>query len=744
MQPLPVVPAVDEDELLEDEAPQADTDLRELQSAVASEIQDAIDYAIHLKADREKATRYYQGEAFVGDDDTRGRSKHVSTDVRDAVIGMMPPLMRIFMGSERIAEYVPVGPEDVPFAEQATALAHHVVTKQNPGFSILWSVFKDALLRKTGILKWWHEEKVSAVEHEFSGLDDAQVALLLQEPDVEPVELTQEIVSPETIGPDGQLVPAQVENRLRLRRVTKEGRFCVAAVPPEEFLIDRRARDIDTAGMIGHRRSLTVSELVALGYDEQTVLQYAGSGDEEFDFDEELTARNPEHWGESNRNDPASRRVLYIEVWTRYDRDGDGVAELLRVCCIGSAHDILHVEGADEVPFADFCPDPEPHAFVGQSEADKLFDIQESKSQIMRDMFDSLAQSIHPRTAVVEGQVSMADVLSVETGGIVRMRAPGMVQPLMTPFVGQQAFPLLEYLDTLKETRTGMSRASQGLNADALQSSTRAAVAATISAAQGRIELVARIFAETGLKRLYRGLLRMFVKHQDRPMMLRMRGTFVQVDPRLWDADMDVEVNVALSATSSEERVAVLAQIAAKQEMILQTYGPVNPVVSLAQYRNTLAKIAELSGFRDASQFFSAVPPDWKPPEPPAPPPDPNTLLAQVEAEKIKASIATDAAKLELERQKAAAADDRERDKLDADVALRAREIELKYQQSVDIAEIRGMIDRDREVIRGLQAESVAEIQAAQAAPQPPAQPEMQPPMPEAPPMPSEPAGGPL
>lgn len=742
MTSLPVAPAVYDDELTEDDGAQAEAGQRELQSAVAAEIRDAIDYGVHLKEDREKATRYYRGEAFVDDEGVRGRSLHVSTDVRDAVIGMMPPLMRIFMGSERIAEYVPVGPEDVQFAEQATALAHHVVTKQNPGFTILWSVFKDALLRKTGIVKWWHEEKITATESEFSGLDDAQVALLLQEPDVEPLELTQEVVTPETIGEDGQPVPAQVENRLRLRRVSRGSRYCVAAVPPEEFLIDRSARDIDTASMVGHRRSMTVSDLVALGYDEEAVLQHAGSGDEEFDFDEEVLARNPEHWGESNRNDPASRRVLYIEVWTRYDRDGDGVAELLRVCCIGTAHEILHVEGADEIPFSDFCPDPEPHAFIGQSEADKLFDIQESKSQLMRDMFDSLAQSIHPRTAVVEGQVSMADVMSVETGGIVRMRAPGMVQPLAMPFVGQQAFPMLEYLDTLKETRTGMSRASQGLNADSLQSSTRAAVAATISAAQGRIELVARIFAETGLKRLYRGLLRMFVRHQDRPMVVRMRGTFVAVDPRQWDADMDVEVNVALSATSSEDRVAVLAQIAAKQEMILQAYGPVNPMVSLAQYRNTLAKIAELSGFRDPSQFFSEVPPDWQPPQPPAPPPDPAQVLAQVEAEKIKASIATDAAKLELERQKASAADDRERDRIESDVMLRAREIELKYQQSVDIAEIKGMIDRDRELIRALQAESVAEMQAAQEPPQGPAAPVMEQPMPEPPPAAPETPGG--
>jgi hypothetical protein len=264
---------------------------------------------------------------------------------------------------------------------------------------------------------------------------------------------------------------------------------------------------------------------------------------------------------------------------------------------------------------------------------------------------------------------------------------------------------MIEYFDSLKETRTGMSRASQGLNADALQSSTRAAVAATISAAQGRIELVARIFAETGLKRLFRGMLRMFVQHQDRPMMIRMRGQFVQVDPRVWNADMDVDVNVALSATSNEERIAVLTQISQKQEQILAQMGPQNPMVSLAQYRTTLAKIVELSGFRDASQFFTAVPPDWQPPQQ-QPQPDPAQILAQVEAEKIKADIAINAAKLELERDKARAADDRERDRIEADTALRAREIELKYAATVDTAQIKAMMDRDREQQQAMQQQA--------------------------------------
>ncbi len=667
-----------------------------LQSAVAAEIRDAIDFEEQVGQERLRATRYYRGERFsVDENEDTGRSMHVSTDVRDAVISMMPPLMRIFAGAERIAEFAPVGPEDVQFAEQATELAHYVFTKQNDGFSVLWDVFKDALLRKTGVVKWWHETDKKVEEFAYSQIDEQSLALLISEPGVEVVSLA------EALDPQTQQVAIDV----RIRRVNESTRYRVAAVPTEEFLIDRRARDIDTASIVAHRQSLTVSDLVAMGYDQDLIEEHAGAGDDDLEYSLGAQVRNPLMRPSADRRDEAAQRITYVESYIRFDRDGDGIAELLKVCTVGGAYKIVAVEGASEIPFASFCPDPEPHTFIGQSEADKLMDIQETKSQIMRDVLDSLSQSIHPRTAIVDGQVNLADVMKVETGGIVRMRAPGMVQPLTTPFVGQAAFPMIEYFDSLKETRTGMSRASQGLNADALQSSTRAAVAATISAAQGRIELVARIFAETGLKRLFRGMLRMFVQHQDRPMMIRMRGQFVQVDPRVWNADMDVDVNVALSATSNEERIAVLTQISQKQEQILAQMGPTNPMVSLSQYRTTLAKIVELSGFRDASQFFTAVPPDWQPPQQ-QPQPDPAQILAQVEAEKIKADIAINAAKLELERDKARAADDRERDRIEADTALRAREIELKYAATVDTAQIKAMMDRDREQQQAMQQQA--------------------------------------
>lgn len=661
------------------------TENEALQAAVAAEIKDAVDYIDEeLSEDRAKATRYYKGEPFGTEED--GRNDHISTDVRDTVLGMMPSLMRIFTGSEYVVEFAPVGPEDVANAEQATDAIHHIFMKENCGFHILYQAFKDALVRKTGVVKWWYEERKEAVTYNYTGLDEMAYLALLNDPSVEVVEVESypaEGMEAAPVNPQTGLPGFQLYD-LSIRRNKVHKKYCVAAVPPEEFLFSRRQVNLDdTGGIVAHRCEKTVSDLVAMGYDEELVLEHAGSTGTDIDMNEERYDRNPQlAITKADRNDESSKKVEYVEAYIRYDLDGDGVAELLKVCCIGTGLKIINVEGADEIPFAFFTPDPEPHTLVGLSEAEKVMDIQETKSEITRDILDSLAQAIHPRTGVVEGQVNMDDVLNNETGAVIRMRAPGMVQPFAMPFVGQQAFPMLEYMDMTKEARTGVSKASQGLNADALQSSTRAAVAATISASQGRIELVARVFAEIGLTRLFRGLLRMFIKHQDAPRMMRLRGQFVQVDPRVWNADMDMEINVTSAAVTNEERVGILQGIAEKQELILQSLGPNNPIVSMSQYTYTLSKAVELAGFRDSTQFFNRLPADFKMPEPQQPPVDPETAiadkLAEVEREKAQFKAQMDAQKLQLDREKKEAELALEREKMQMEFAREREKLELQ------------------------------------------------------------------
>jgi hypothetical protein len=421
-------------------------------------------------------------------------------------------------------------------------------------------------------------------------------------------------------------------------------------------------------------------------------------------------------FGES-ANNPAQRRVLYTESYIRLDQDGDGVAELRKICTMGPSYKIVANDPADDVPFAYFCPDPEPHTLFGMSTADVTMDIQRIKSVILRNMLDSLAQSIHPRTGVVEGQVNLDDVLNNENGAIIRMRAPGMVQPFTTPFVGGQAFPMMEYMDQVKEARTGMSKASMGLNADALQSTTKLAVQATVQAAQQHIELIARVFSEIGMKRLFKGLLRLITRHQDKPRVIRLRNQWVQIDPRGWDASMDVSVNVGLGTGSIDEKMQFLQAIAGKQEQLLQSLGPNNPIVTVGQYANTLTKLVEMAGYKDSSQFFNQLPTDFSPP-PAQPQPDPTQALAQVQIQSIQADIQKKAAELALEREKMIRADDRERDRIAQDGVLKRQEMELKYQINLAAtqAEIDAKVAMDRE---RMQMQAINQSQQAVTAAQP-------------------------
>jgi hypothetical protein len=424
--------------------------------------------------------------------------------------------------------------------------------------------------------------------------------------------------------------------------------------------------------------------------------------------------------GAGDSMNPMQQRVLYVEAYMRIDFDGDGIPELRKICCMGSSYTMVRNLPASYIPFVDFPCDPEPHTspLEAMSIFDITHDIQEIKSEIMRNTLDSLAQSIHPRTAVVEGQVNIDDVLNNETGAIIRMRAPGMVQPFSSPFVGQPAFAMLDYMDQMREDRTGMSKAAMGLDADALQSTTKAAVAATVSASQSRLELQARILAE-GMKKLFKGILYLMTTHQDKPRMVRLRNEWVQIDPRVWDASMDVNVNIGLGNGDANEKIQAMTMIAGKQEQIMQQFGLANPVVTPAMYIRTIQKIVELSGTKDASSYFQALPADFQLPQADAPKPTPEEVLAQVQAQSIQADIQKKAAELELKREQMIRDDDYRRDQLAQDLMLKKYELELKYGTAISTAEIAAMQNLDREAMKQQAAIVNQAVQTAANVPPP-------------------------
>ena len=697
----------------------------ELQGIVAGELEDAVSY---IDADvspiRAKGTEYYRGDPFGNEED--GRSQVVAMEVRDTVSAMLPSLMRVFFSTENVVEFVPRGPEDVTGAQQATDYANYVFTNDNNGFMTTYALFKDSLVRKCGIAKYWWDEVDEVKIDEYSGLDDQTVQVLMQEgaevkivvsyPDTSvPMEMMQ--MDPMT----GNMPPQPMLHDVQIKRTTKDGRIRIMAVPPEELIIDRRARSFEDAGIIAHRQMATVDDLLKMGYELEEIEENISSTD--LDSNDEYLARQPlsTTMGAGDSLNPGQRRVLYVEAYIRVDYDGDGIAELRKVCCMGSGYTVVRNLPASYIPFVDFPCDPEPHTspLEAMSVFDLTHDIQEIKSEVLRNTLDSLAQSIHPRTAVVEGQVNIDDVLNNETGAIIRMRAPGMVQPFSSPFVGQAAFPMLDYMDAMKEDRTGMSKAAMGLDADALQSSTKAAVAATIGASQGRIELQARILAE-GMKKLFKGILYLITTHQDKPRMVRLRNEWVQIDPRVWNANMDVSINIGLGNGDTNERIQALTMIAGKQEQIMQQFGLGNPVVTPAMYIRTIQKIIELSGFKDASSYFQALPADYQMPQEDAPKPTPEEVLAQVQAQSIQADIQKKAAELELKREQMIRDDDYRRDQLAQDLMLKKYELELKYQTQIGTAEIVAMQNIDREAMKQEAAIVQQAVQTAASVPPPP------------------------
>jgi hypothetical protein len=704
-------------------APEAMDDA-ELESIVNGELTDAVSYIdTDISPIRAKGTEYYRGDPFGNEED--GRSQVVSMEVRDTVSAMLPSLMRVFFSTENVVEFVPRGPEDDAVAQQATDYANYVFSSDNNGFMQSYAIFKDSLVRKCGIAKCWWEETAEVKIDDYSGLDDATVQMLMAEdaevkivvsyPDPSIAQDQIAAVMAQAAAAGVEAPPVPMVHDVQIKRVVRDGRIRIMAVPPEELIIDRRARSFEDAGIIAHRQMLTVGELLEMGYDMDEIEPNISSTD--LDTNDEYLARQPlsTTMGSNDSMNPMQRRLLYIEAYLRVDYDGDGLPELRKICCMGSGYKMMRNLPASYIPFVDFPFDPEPHTspVEAMSVFDITHDIQEIKSEVWRNTLDSLAQSIHPRTAVVEGQVNIDDVLNNETGAVIRMRAPGMVQPLTMPFVGQAGYSMLEYMDQVKEDRTGMSKAAMGLDADALQSSTKAAVAATISASHGRIELTARLMAE-GFKKLFKSILYLLTTHQDKPRMVRLRNEWVSIDPRVWDASMDVSVNIGMGNGDVNERLQALTMISQMQKAIVDQYGLDNPLVTPQMYSRTLQKMVELSGFKDASQYFQMIPADFQVPQQP-PQPTPEEVLAQVQAESIQADIQKKAAELELKRQQMMRDDDFRRDQMAQDYLLKKYELELKYGTQINNAELMAAQNMDREAMRSQTAVMQSAMQAQQA-----------------------------
>jgi len=633
----------------------------ELASKLSNEIESASgNFNTELSEQREDAMKYYLGEKFGNE--IEGRSEIVTTDVRDTIEYIMPSLMRIFTTHNNVAEFEPQGPEDVEMAQQATDYVNYVFNKQNNGFKVLYDAFKDALISKTGVIKHFWEEKTEVSKENYTNLTEIEYQSILANDDMEVIEHTEVIIQKQQVDDFGTLIsPAIVEHDVKVKKTKTDGQVRVLSVPPEEFLVSRRATSVEDASFVCHRVKKSVSDLILEGYPKSLVDELPSYTQNNAEFNEERIARfsYDDDSSPGDEGEGPSRKVWLEECYMHIDYDNDGIAELRKITKGG--HIILDNEEIDSIPFSTICPLPIPHKFHGMSIADTVQDIQLIKSTIMRNLLDNMYLTNNARYAVLAGQVELDDLLSSKPGGIVRMRAPGAVTALPTPQIQPYAFDMVRYLDGIREERSGVSKMSQGLNPDVLTSHvTSGAISAATESAMQRIELIARIFAETGIKDLFRNIYSLVQRYEDRQKMAYLNGKFVPIDVSRWKEKLNCTVNVGVGSGSQQSKTQTMGSIMQIIQGLVQN-GGMGSIVTPENIYNAVSEFIAQSGYKNADQFISN--PAMMPPKPP---PEP-TLDEKVAQQKAQVELQ----KLQLQAQE-----------LQIDTELKAQELKLKQEEA--------------------------------------------------------------
>jgi hypothetical protein len=529
----------------------------EVEGIAREAVNDAVDFVeSEIAEDRIKAQRYFDGEVDIGEEE--GRSKVVSTKIRDTIRAIKPSLLRVFLSTDRPVEFVPSGPDDVAVAEHATKYINYLFNEIG-GYRILNECFHDALLKKVGVAKVYWDTYTKSETFDYSGLNEQEYMAIVNDDNVQVISESK--VMQIEIDQMGMEVEMPYYD-LKVSYQSEKGKLCVESIPPEEFFVDRNAKSIEDAYVVAHRTEMRVGDLVAMGYDFDEVSSLGGLGHSDTFSEVERYERRgyEEDYSDEDVQDPSMRIVAVTEAYMKIDVEGTGIPELYKVLMAGSNYKILNYEPWGEIPFAVFEVDPEPHTFYGRSIADILVNEQDASTAMLRGVLDNIALTNNPRTEMIDGMVNIDDLLNNEIGAVVRVKQAGALRELVVPFVAGQVLPAMQYFDQEIESKTGVTKASSGLNPDALQSTTAAAVNATIQAAAGQVEVIARNLAEGGVRRLFSLMLKLVVENSDEEKMMRLSGQFVPIDPRMWNTDMDVSVNVGLGTGREDQKNMALQQ----------------------------------------------------------------------------------------------------------------------------------------------------------------------------------------
>lgn len=594
-----------------------------------------------LTADhRTHAMEYYLGEAKgeLAPPDTPGRSRVVSKDLMDTVEWAMPSLMDMFAGSDDIIRFEPDGPEDEQGCQDATNYIGYLIHRKNEdGFITIHDAIKSALMMRAGWGKTYACKYQEAREERYEGLSLAEVQALSEDPEIEIVAQVAEGPLPASAMVEGLPPEAMQSYGVLVRRKSEQVGFKNEGVPPEEVRLAKDTRVLSECRFIEQRREVTLSYLREQGYPEDKIAELA-SDDGHQDEDEAARHAYDGSYPDRESDDASQRKVELSESYLLVDFDDDGKTEYRRVVKAGSV--VFENETTDDHCFWLMTPILMPYKAIGLGFWDLVEDLQRIKTALTRQVLDSAYLSNTPRTEVVVGQVDLDDVLTPRPGGLIRVKAPNMMREIQTPFLGAGGLAVIDRFDQVRDTRTGVTEMNSAVNAESLSKGAVGSegVQALMNAGAQRLRLVARVLAETGFKRMYYLMLKCVTQHQDRTQQVKINGRWLQVDPREWRNRYNMSVSIGVGTFGRQQQIANLSLIGEAQERVAQL-GLATP----ANVYQTVTRLAEAMGYRDADQFFSA-PQEGQQPQPEQGDP---AAQALVEAEQVKAQASIQKAQMD-------------------------------------------------------------------------------------------------
>ena len=640
-----------------------------------------------ISSERAEALDYYYGEPYGNE--TEGRSQVVTREVMETVEWILPSLTRIFTDVDNMVKFEPVNEDDIDQAKTETEVCNYVFWKQNRGFYNTYTMLKDALLSKTGILKIWWDDADEESKEEYEGLDETQLGELLNDPSVE-----REIL---------EFEETQEGFNISFKTTKLRGQIRIEPVPPEEFGIARYARSpyVEDVNFCYHRTQKSFSELIQMGYEPEVVR--ALPHDDDVQTPEELARRN-----QTDEQEPydfaseESMRMYWIsECYVRIDRDGDDIAELLRVTMAGghyssSSSRLLSIDEVDFMPFACVAPILMPHKFYGLSMADLTMDLQKIKSALLRSMLDNTYLANNSRTAVNDTKVNLDDLLTSRPGGVVRYKGDGPANQYIMPIphnsLPPEAYSMMGYLDEVRKQRTGVGDEVAGLDKNALANVNTGVAVLAFDAARMKIELIARIIAEVGFRDVFRIIHKLLMTHQDREMIVNVAGEFAAINPSEWRERQNTTVTVGVGTVSRERRMVALDTIMKKQNEQIQQ-GGMGMIIQPHQVYQSLADMVDAFGLEPSAYFT-----DPRTVPPPQPKPDVQAELAMTHAKALMMDAESKVQKNQLDAQK-----------MQMDMQMKMREQDLKGQEQTLKIEIETM----RAQLVSLQRETDSEQKVA-------------------------------